>query len=164
MTLKAKLDLLFQLQSERVQTYAIFDHGLQTVLSTGNIQDYPALCAQVTATFSVLSDSINTIRSVLMEQQASNEEQKSIPLVGQYIHRLQRLEKDKLNLTAAIHLDKIRIHALKDTQQVDNHTQLDSRTQSLLNHSILKLNENLNKVVEQINEVVEEIHAIAADL
>ena len=163
MNLKDRLDLLFHLQSERVQTYAIYDSGLQTIISNGNVSQYPALCAQITATFSVLSNSINTICTVLEENNHPNplatldDNTKVHKVAAKFIKKLQQLEKEKLNLTAALHLEKIRIHHCETSDDEQ------STTKVLLQESKKQLIKSLSIVIENINEVLEELHAVAVD-
>lgn len=92
---------VLEAQNERISTYKSFDEGLQRVLTTGNITDYPSVCADATAAFSVLSDTINNISQILVE----NHKRKDL---GKIIKDLQSNEKEKLNTTAALHLERIR--------------------------------------------------------
>ncbi|KAL7447842.1 hypothetical protein ACHAWC_000146, partial [Mediolabrus comicus] len=62
------LGMIFGAQQERVVTYKIYEEGLSKILISRDITSYPALCAKVTASFSVLSDTINAAKSCLMEQ------------------------------------------------------------------------------------------------
>ena len=108
--LRAKLDnmsvsellrAVLSAQGERTVTYRTYDEGLDIVLSTGNITAYPGVVAAATASFSVLSDTINAIRTTLVEKHGRKD-------VGELIGDLQRSEKEKLSTTAALHLERIR--------------------------------------------------------
>ena len=81
-------------------SYALFYSGLSTILLSGNITTYPTLCAKITASFSVLSDTINAVKSIL---QSSNRTD-----ITKVITQLQKYEGEKLNMTAALHLEKLR--------------------------------------------------------
>jgi hypothetical protein len=174
LSLQDKLNLLFQLQTERVQTYTIFDSGLQTILSSdGNLHEYTALCTNITATFSVLSDSINTISSVLEKDMTKrlsdsfvDEEGKVIPTMIPFIKQLQQFEKEKLHLTAALHLEKIRIHAHCESENFNDglNSEQQMTTYRLLNASKEQLMKSIATVVQHINEIMEELHGLVADL
>jgi DNA repair REX1-B len=118
MTLQELLHTVLQAQEERVATYRRYDDGLQRVLQTnGNITQYPTVVAEATASFAVLSDTIRSVRQVLLLDNttttttattdattASEKEE-----VAQLLSRLQMEEQNKLHLTAALHLETIRI-------------------------------------------------------
>jgi len=114
------------------------------VLETGNMTGYPTICAEATASFSVQSDTINVIQRVLEEKHQRHDLKK-------LIETLQKHEKDKLNLTAALHLERIR----EKSQQVD--TNGDERITALLRQGISSLRGNIQACVEEINEVIEEL-------
>lgn len=120
------------------------------MLVSGNITSYPALCAKATATFSVLSDTINSIRSCLQAQHGRTDAARA---VGQ----LQKKEGEKLNLTAAVHLERLR---LRNAQVEDGE---DERTAALLREGIETLGGKVANVVEEINDCIEELRCIAAD-
>jgi len=105
---------------------------------------YPTICAEATASFSVQSDTINVIQRVLEEKHQRHDLKK-------LIETLQKHEKDKLNLTAALHLERIR----EKSQQVD--TNGDERITALLRQGISSLRGNIQACVEEINEVIEEL-------
>ena len=129
--------------------------GLSTILASGNITTYPALCAKVTATFSVLSDTINAAKATLEEQH----HRKDITTV---IAQLQKSEGEKLNLAAALHLEKLRLR----NSQLDASLASgagDDRTVGLLKNGIQSLERKIAGAVEAINEALEELRCIAAD-
>ena len=130
-----------------------FRRGLSTILLSGNITTYPALCANVTATFSVLSDTINAVKSSLVERHKRHD-------IGEIVRRLQKYEGEKLNLTAAIHLEKLR---LKNADLGLSFNGSDERTAQLLDMGIQKLERNISANIESINEMLEELRCTAAD-
>jgi ABC-type uncharacterized transport system ATPase subunit len=113
--------------------------ALDSVLQTPNMTVYPQACAEATASFAVLSDTILVIQGIL-----SNRQQ---PLV-ELVLSLQQHEKEKLNLTAALHLEQIRLSQIEGQDQ---------RSSALLRDGIVSLRERLAACVEQINEDIEEI-------
>ncbi|KAL7476713.1 hypothetical protein ACHAWX_000084, partial [Stephanocyclus meneghinianus] len=147
------LGAIFAGQEERVATYKIFDQGLSTILLSGNITSYPSLCAKVTATFSVVSDTINAVKSSLVERHKRHD-------IGEIVSRLQKYEGEKLNLTAAIHLEKLR---LKNADLGLSFNGSDERSAQLLEKGIKNLERNISTNLELINEVLEELRCTAAD-
>ena len=149
------------------------DRGLEHVLDTGNTEYYPLVCADVTATFTVLSATINAIRSDLGHRMAESAK----AIVG-LINRLQRAEQTKLQLTAALHLERIRSQAQKqptsngctnsdEIDEIDNEIELQptdpslneqhERIASLLEDSIHTLQKKIALTIEEINDVLEEL-------
>jgi len=138
-------------QSERTLGYKTYDQGLETVLSTGNITAYPGVVAAATASFAVLSDTINAIRTTLAEKHSRQDLDK---LLGD----LQRHEKEKLSTTAAWHLERIRE---KNEAAIVNDNgasvSADTRVHSMLQEGVVTLRSKIDELVEAINETLEEI-------
>mmetsp|Transcript_815 Transcript_815/g.1948 ORF Transcript_815/g.1948 Transcript_815/m.1948 type:complete len:164 (+) Transcript_815:365-856(+) len=125
--------------------------GLQSVLETGNLTTYPALCVNVTASFAVLSDTINAIRSILEQKRNRTD-------LAEHIRTLQKYEQEKLNLTAALHLEQMRKQ--NETAMQRNKDNDDKRVSYLLSESVESLSSQVAKCVESINEVLEEIRCV----
>ena len=70
-------------------------------------------------------------------------------LLKQHISVLQTQEREKLNLTAALHLERIRFQSLSSSS--------DEVIQNLLKQGIQTLRSKLATCVEMINEILEEI-------
>mmetsp|Transcript_11742 Transcript_11742/g.25444 ORF Transcript_11742/g.25444 Transcript_11742/m.25444 type:complete len:296 (+) Transcript_11742:44-931(+) len=164
--LRAKLDnmsvsellrAVLSAQGERTVTYKTYDGGLDTVLSTGNITAYPGVVAAATASFSVLSDTINAIRTTLVEKHGRKD-------VGKLIADLQRSEKEKLSTTAALHLERIRE---KNEEAVvmgsDDTGAADSRVHNMLREGVATLRAKVQELVETINETLEDIRYAAVE-
>eukprot|EP00584_Thalassiosira_punctigera_P019321 CAMPEP_0172552404 /NCGR_PEP_ID=MMETSP1067-20121228/44776_1 /TAXON_ID=265564 ORGANISM="Thalassiosira punctigera, Strain Tpunct2005C2" /NCGR_SAMPLE_ID=MMETSP1067 /ASSEMBLY_ACC=CAM_ASM_000444 /LENGTH=231 /DNA_ID=CAMNT_0013340383 /DNA_START=55 /DNA_END=746 /DNA_ORIENTATION=- len=96
------LRTIFMAQQERVATYREYEEGLAAVLASGNVTAYPALCAKVTASFSALSDAVNAVKSTMAENHPRRRD------ATDAIVRLQKSEGEKLSLTAALHLERLR--------------------------------------------------------
>merc|ERR1712137_615515 len=111
MSVKKLLREVLEAQTGRVTTYREYDKSLDTILKTGNMTMYPASCAKATAAFSVLSDTINAIQTILKDNYSRSD------LVG-FLKALQQHEREKLNLTAAWHLERIR-HRNQEMQSGD---------------------------------------------
>ena len=141
--------------------------GLSTILLSGNITTYPTLCAKITASFSVLSDTINAVKSILQSNKRID--------ITKVITQLQKYEGEKLNMTAALHLEKLRLR----NSEVDKAISIgggsssndsgkeeeghDDKTAQLLKNGIQTLEGKTSKVIESINEVLEELRCIAVD-
>lgn len=155
------LGMIFRAQQERVATYKLFEEGLSTILASGNITTYPSVCAKATASFSVLSDTINAVKASL---ETNNHNRKDITIA---IAQLQKDESEKLNLTAALHLERLRLQNSKLEGMISSSSEgctgEDDRTASLLKAGIRSLECNISDVVERINEALEELRCIAAD-
>ena len=109
---------------------------------------YISSCAHTTAAFAVLSETIRAIRTTLAETHSRKD-------LGKLITKLQTNEKEKLNLTAAYHLERIR----HQNENINSNSpdKVDHRISKLLSEGITSLQEKLDKIVEEINECLEEI-------
>lgn len=133
--------------------------GLENVLKSGNVALYPSVCAETTAAFSVLSETVIAVRRLLDDSARHNRSD-----LVQLLTRLQQGEKEKLNLTAALHLEKIRA---ANQEQLDEQQALlaasgcgpavDHRTASLLDEGIKSLQQKITLLVENINETLAEL-------
>ena len=146
----------------------ILCRGLQVVLQTGNMTTYPETCSKATATFSVLSDTIRMVQETLSTR-------KKRPDLAKLLKQLQSHEKEKLHLTAAHHLERIRqrnndMQLQQQQQRLDsqNDDQIgsssqDDRISQLLREGVASLQVKINTCVESINEVLEEIRCAILD-
>ena len=159
------LSTLFKLQKERVAVYNEFNSGLNIVLQSGNLTTYPHLTTNITASFTVIAKSIK-----IMQQLFQKGDQ--VEIAG-FIQQLQNLEKEKLNLTAALHLEKIRER--NETLGVESQSGRgsdadavvmdgDERILKLLRKSVVDLEKKIANFEEEINEVLEELRYAAYDL
>ena len=162
--LRAKLDNMsvsqllkaaMSAQSERTLTYKTYDGGLDTVLSTGNITAYPGVVAAATASFAVLSDTINAIRKTLLEKHNRKD-------LDRLLGDLQRHEKEKLSTTAAWHLERIRE---KNEAALVNgaSASADTRVHNMLQEGVSTLRSKIEELVEAINETLEELRYAALE-
>mmetsp|Transcript_26674 Transcript_26674/g.55567 ORF Transcript_26674/g.55567 Transcript_26674/m.55567 type:complete len:268 (+) Transcript_26674:159-962(+) len=153
MTISEALETIFQAQQERVATYKTFEKGLTTILKSGNMTNYPVLCAKITASFSVLSDTINAVKSSMINHRKRND-------IGQIITQLQRHESEKLNLTAAWHLERLR---LNNSTSVVSSEKLDDKTVRLLRQGVASLEGKISRSAELINDTIDELRCIMAE-
>jgi type II secretory pathway predicted ATPase ExeA len=106
------------------------------------------VCAEVTASFSVVSETIIAVGKFLKEKHGRND-------LSAVVARLQAGEKEKLSLTAALHLEKIRAQA---QACIDKETLAsDTRISSLLSQGISSLQQKIHATIEGINETLEEL-------
>jgi hypothetical protein len=115
------------------------------VLKTANASLYPDACAKATASFSVLSESISTIQGIL----EGKHQRKDLSVL---VAALQKHEGEKLNLTAALHLERIR-----EQNQLSQTSEGDERVTRFLNDGVTSIRRRLAICVEDINEVLEEL-------
>lgn len=146
----------------------LLHRGLSTILLSGNITTYPSLCAKVTATFSVLSDTINSVKSTLLNNDSKNNNSNKRTDITTVITQLQKAECEKLNLTAALHLEKLRLRNSELDATLTNNVGGgikcdDDKTVQLLKDGIQSLEGRVSSVVESINDVLDELRCIAVE-
>ena len=104
---------------------------------------YPDTCSKATASFSVLSETIKTIQEILESRKRQD--------LSNLIQQLQNFEKEKLQLTAASHLERIR---QRNQQQLEGE---DPRITKLLKDGVASLQQKITTCIENINEVLDEL-------
>ena len=142
-----------RLSQKFVNSDLVIHRGLSTILSSGNMTTYPVLCAKVTASFSVLSDTINAVCSLLTDEHKRND-------ISEVVSHLQKYEGEKLNLTAAIHLEKLRLRN-EDIGLCFGGSK-ESSTQ-LLKEGIQSLERKIASNIDSINDIIDELRCIAAE-
>ncbi len=124
--------------------------GLRIVLETGNMTSYPDTCLKATASFAVLSETIKAIQDILTSQRRRKD-------LANLLSQLQGHEKEKLHMTAAHHLERIRQR--NQQMQMDS----DMRIEQLLDDGVQSLQGKIHACVEQINEVLDEIRCMVLE-
>lgn len=146
------LFVLFQEQNGANRcNYLSFCSGLNVVLQTMNMTAYPDACSKATASFSVLSETIKMIQEILASPTRKRAD------LTKLVAGLQANEKEKLHLTAAYHLERIR----QQNQSVQPDS--DPRITKLLNEGAKALQQKIQARVETINEVIDEIRCAIVD-
>jgi len=140
---KDLISVVMKAQEERTRTYTQYNKDLDAILQTHNIGHYVTIVARVTAIFSVQSDVINTAKRCIAEIHDKKD-------IEALISSLQSYEKEKLSLTAALHLERIREDESKGDQ--------------LLLQGISSLRSKIFKVIGNINECLEELRYERIDL
>lgn len=148
----------------KIHNLYIYYSGLQQLLITYNITQYPRICAEATASFAVLSDTIKLIHKEFASRGQTND-------IIDCIQKLQKYESQKLNITAAYHLECIREQSQQSQSQQSQQSQYDNNQLTnnnnsvlgLLQQSIKSLKEQIQQCVMNINEVIEEIQEILVE-
>lgn len=175
----ALLKMVLTAQEDRVRTYRLYDEALGKVLISNRLTDYPPACVAATAAFSVLSDTVAAVRDEFSNREmgAKNNEDKkgsatstsaSISTsVIKAINDLQSSERDKLQLTAACHLEQIRANNLKESNNAgenDDTGDGDRRELSLLNKGINDLRSRSETCRSTINDIIEDLRCALVEL
>jgi hypothetical protein len=142
--------------------------GLETVLHTRNLALYPAMVADATASFAVLSDTINAIQLQLASQP---DDDGSLQSHGRYnrtdlktiVHRLQTAEQQKLSLTAALHLEQIRHQVVASSDANSNGIDDAATASRLLEEGVQTLRSRVSACVDSINEIIDELQCAMVD-
>lgn len=143
-------------QEERAQTYTTFDNGLATILETGKFNEYDALCAETTANFAALSNLVNAVEKCVVE--APHEKVG----LGKLLRQVQGEEKEKLSLTAALHLEKVRLMTSTSGSTSGGNGggsvgESENKSVTLLREGVKRLEGKINEVKARINELLEEV-------
>ncbi|GFH58822.1 hypothetical protein CTEN210_15298 [Chaetoceros tenuissimus] len=170
-TPKDLLSKLFELQQSRVEVYKQFNSGLDNVLQSGNLTTYPDLTANITASFSVISNSIRCIIEIMQshtdgsrskEFQLEEVDLSTLSNCIKFTKQLQNLEREKLNYTAALHLEKIRER--NERLNIEARESGDEKVLNLLQQGVKGLQSKISGCIEQINETLEELRYASFDL
>ncbi|KAL3660113.1 hypothetical protein V7S43_015034 [Phytophthora oleae] len=162
-----------RLQETRVQIYAEFrqfvaadchnDISMRTLLFMKKMYDvrgfqvhqkteqFPAFCDGITKRFSAVSGQINQVEKLLRD------EKKQVP-VAQLVRKVQSEEKEKLLLTSAVLIEKLRLN------EAEKQPDRDTSTVAFLERSVETLTTKHTECVVRINEILEDLHAESADL
>lgn len=169
-TPKELLSKLFELQQSRVEVYKQFNSGLDNILQSGNLTTYPDLTTNITASFSVISNSIRCILEIMQnriegsktkEFQLEKEDLSTLSNCIKFTKQLQNLEREKLNYTAALHLEKIRER--NERLNVEARESSDEKVLNLLQQGVMDLQSKISRCIEQINETLEELRYASFD-
>jgi hypothetical protein len=145
MPVRELVQAVLEAQQQRVQTYRTYDTGLDAILGSRNLSTYPQICAEATAQFAVISDTISGIQTCL----ASTKKRQDL---AKLIRDLQQQEKEKLSLSAALHLERIR-----ESQGGEE------RVLALMRQGIQSLEQKIGACMEMVSEVIEELQSALID-
>ncbi|CAI5711173.1 unnamed protein product [Peronospora effusa] len=137
-----------RLQEMRVQIFKDFRQGFQVHKKT---QQFPAFCSGIKDRFSAVSEQINHIEKLLRDE-------KQQVAIAQLLRKIQEEEKEKLLLTSAVLIEKMRLC------DAAKHHEPDHSTIAFLERSVETLTMKHTDCVVRINEILEELRAESADL
>lgn len=149
-------------QEDRVRTYRLYDEALGSVLMSNRLTDYPPACLAATAAFAVLSNTVSAVGEELSDRADSKKDPlvltSTSSSVMKWIRDLQESERQKLQLTAAYHLERIRANNLKSSNNSYNDKD-DMREPelSLLNNGIADLRSKIETCRSDINSIIEDL-------
>ena len=152
-----------QAQEDRARAYASFEEGLASVLRSRDFAAYNGVCAEATARFAALSNLVNAVEAELGEGAAAG------GLAG-LVRRVQAEEKEKLSLTAALHLERFRLATSSCSvgegaaEAAAASSSSSSSPGSLLREGVKMLEGRLGEVKVRINDVLEELRYEMAEL
>ena len=151
MDLPALLRAFQSAQEERAHTYTHFDDGLAAILKTGKINEYDALCAETTANFAALSNLVNAVEQCVVAAPHGKVG------LGKLLRQVQGEEKEKLALTAALHLEKVRLITTSSDGSSNDGNEGENKSVTLLREGVKRLEGKINEVKARINELLEEV-------
>ncbi|XP_053704811.1 required for excision 1-B domain-containing protein [Synchiropus splendidus] len=134
---KSVLQRFYQLQSERLETYRLFEEGHEAYLRTGPQYDfdhYRQLVHEITQAFSGISKEVLQIKTRL-DQDFDRAD------LSEHIEKLQSKEKQKLELTAKLQLAR---------QQAQDHPEEEGSQEKIqeLKQEIIKNKEALSEIMQ----------------
>ncbi|KAK5599003.1 hypothetical protein CRENBAI_000344 [Crenichthys baileyi] len=141
---KALIQRFYQLQSERIETYRLFEEGHEAYLRTGphyDFEHYKQLVHEITQAFSGISKEVLEIKGRLRELDQAD--------LCEHIEKLQSKEKQKLELTAKLQLAK---------QQAQDHPEDEGCLEGIqeIKHEIIKNKEALSEIMQDFKYDSEE--------
>ncbi|XP_070765394.1 required for excision 1-B domain-containing protein [Enoplosus armatus] len=142
---KALIQRFYHLQSERVETYQLFEEGHEAYLRTGPHYDfdhYRQLVHEITQAFCGISKEVLEIKGRLHHEFDR-------PDLSEHIEKLQSKEKQKLELTAKLQLVR---------QRAQDHPEDEGCQEKIqeIKHEIIKNKEALSEIMQDFKYDSEE--------
>lgn len=148
LTARALVRSFQRLQETRVQIYADFRQGFELHQKT---EHFPTFCSEITERFAEVSKRINDIEKLLRDEREQ-------VAVAQLLRKVQLEEKEKLLLTSALLIEKMRLNDARKQAEPDD------AAISFLGRSVETLTAKHTTCIEQINELLDDLRAESADL
>ncbi|KAK5907479.1 hypothetical protein CesoFtcFv8_005327 [Champsocephalus esox] len=142
---KALIQRFYQLQTERVETYQLFDEGHEAYLRTGPHYDfdhYRQLVHEITLAFNGISKEVLDIKEKL-----HNEFDR--PALSEHMDKLQSRERQKLEMTAKLQLARQRAQDHPEDEDCQEHIQE-------IKQEIIKNKEALSEIMQDFKYDSEE--------
>lgn len=160
-------DLVFEfkkLQEDRVRVYGLFERAFQHLMSdqgeTG-LEEYQRSCNAVTARFAEHSSRIRAVESCLIN---THKDAPAAARIARSIRTIQELEREKLQVTAALQIARQRSAAANSLRETSDEELPEVEFHSTrLREEVAELTEKLS-VVEGINDAMQEISDDLAEL
>jgi len=131
-----------QVQENRVVAFNEFNNTFKEMLKQGSFLEYPTLVTRLTPQFSSLSSDICASLTILKDLKS---------LAVKPFTKIQAMESEKLTLTAALHLEKIR------KSECENSPIRDETSLHIFQDNCVTFQQRLDSIIQVINEVLEEI-------
>ncbi|TWW57792.1 hypothetical protein D4764_07G0005110 [Takifugu flavidus] len=143
--LKDIIQRFYRLQSERIETYQLFEEGHEAYLRTGPHYDfdhYKQLVHEITQAFCGISKEVLGIKERLHHEFDR-------PDLSEHLEKLQNKEKQKLELTAMLQLAR---------QQAQDHPEEDEHQERIqeVKQKIIKIKEDLSEIMQDFKFDCEE--------
>ncbi|XP_042073014.1 required for excision 1-B domain-containing protein [Haplochromis burtoni] len=142
---KALIQRFYHLQSERVETYRLFEEGHEAYLRTGPHYDfdhYRQLVHEITQAFCGISKEVLEIKGRLHDGFDR-------PDLSEHIEKLQNKEKEKLELTAKLQLAKQQAQDQPEDQSCQEQIQE-------IKHKVIQNKEALSEIMQDFKYDSEE--------
>jgi len=152
-----------RLHEKRVLVHKAYDGAFNHLLNAPGggaeaiARMYPFVVGCATARFTVLSRSVRAVAAVLEETAASAAGPTE---AAELVRKLQGMEKDRLQLVAAYHLEQSRLWALGRVKENSS----ESQTARMARRTCTDLRRRLGSADEEIEETISELKYCAADL
>lgn len=156
-------ELLLQLlsrQDERVAAYQRFEAGFELFLQVPEAEGYEALVQISTARFREISDSVLAIETELRSRE------RPAPELATVVRRLQEQERDKLALTAQLHIVRhgLAIDSLREEAELDGAGDGGWRRASAMRaEERAELEGKLAALTAELNDTLDEVRCELAD-
>eukprot|EP00956_Cyclotella_meneghiniana_P003494 scaffold4255_cov69-Cyclotella_meneghiniana.AAC.1 len=158
LNLSELLGTLFAAQEERVATYKVYDHSCSIQCSTFFAVFHCPTYQRVV--YNLIVWEYYHLSYFMCETKTSLTVKHKRSDIAQAVGQLQKYECEKLNLTAAMHLEQLRLKNEELGLSFDRSDQASSR---LLKEGIQNLERKIMSNVESINEVLDELRCVAAE-
>ncbi|TMW68329.1 hypothetical protein Poli38472_005797 [Pythium oligandrum] len=136
----------FEVQELRVHIYGEFQKGFEQFKATPQFQPF---CTQITEQFAQVSQQVNAIETLLREKQRV--------ALADLIRKVQGQEKEKLLLTSALAVERMRVTDMLTRPEPD------AAILSLLEQSVAKMTAQHTEIIVTINELLDELRMELVD-
>lgn len=153
------LRVFFERQEARVAVYRRFEDGFNLFLQVAEANGYEGLVASTTTSFSEISAAVNRVEGELRERAGA-----AIALAAT-LRSIQQLEKEKLQITAQLHILRhgLRIDEVQLESDDEAQAAAAARTHALRSEEAQGLRQRLTEITTAIGEALDELRAELTD-